>query len=29
MHPLCCAACVTPSQSSTQRSTNISRPWRR
>jgi hypothetical protein len=28
MHPMCCAACVTPSRSSMHRSTNVSRLWR-
>jgi hypothetical protein len=28
MHPMCCRLAITPSQSSTHRSTNVSRPWR-
>jgi hypothetical protein len=29
LHPMCCEACHTPSRISTQRSTNVSKPWRR
>jgi hypothetical protein len=29
LHPMSCEACRTPSRISTQRSTNVSKPWRR